>query len=106
MRIAYCEDEQAQAELARDYMVSWAKKRNISCVVDLFSTFHGAMAFALQLLAGVAYAYIVLKAMAGSVSAGQVLMYAGAIITMMGSIRNVMKLQIEIDYSNEYLKTY
>ena len=29
--------EQAQAELARDYMVSWAKKRNISCVVDLFS---------------------------------------------------------------------
>ncbi len=38
MRIAYCEDEQAQAELAKEYMDSWAKKRNISCTVELFST--------------------------------------------------------------------
>ena len=38
MRIAYCEDEQAQAELVNEYMDSWAKKRNISCTVELFST--------------------------------------------------------------------
>lgn len=38
MRIAYCEDEQAQAELVKEYMDSWAKKRNISCTVELFPT--------------------------------------------------------------------
>ncbi len=68
--------------------------------------YNGAMSFVLQLLAGITYGYIVLKAMAGSVSTGQVLMYAGAIITMMDSIRNAMKYRIDIDYSNEYLKTY
>ena len=37
--------------------------------------------------AGITYVYIAIKAIAGSVSAGEVLMYAGAIITMMNSIR-------------------
>lgn len=48
---------------------------------------NGAVAFALQILAGITYVYIAIKAIAGSVSAGEVLMYAGAIITMMNSIR-------------------
>ena len=33
-------------------------------------------------------------------------MYAGAIITMMNSIREMMGAHIEIDYANEYLKSY
>lgn len=67
---------------------------------------NGAVAFALQILAGITYVYIAIKAIAGSVSAGEVLMYAGAIITMMNSIREMMGAHIEIDYSNEYLKSY
>ncbi len=67
---------------------------------------NGSVALALQILAGITYVYIALKAIAGSVSAGEVLMYAGAIITMMQSIREMMGERIEIDYSNEYLKTY
>ena len=60
----------------------------------------------LQILAGITYVYIAIKAIAGSVSAGEVLMYAGAIITMMNSIREMMGAHIEIDYSNGYLKSY
>lgn len=67
---------------------------------------NGMMAFALQFLAGMTYCYIALKANVGSVSIGEVIMYAGAIITMMDSIRQLMSRRIEIDYSNEYLKTY
>lgn len=67
---------------------------------------NGAVAFALQILAGITYVYISIKAIAGSVSAGEVLMYAGAIITMMNSIREMMGAHIEIDYANEYLKSY
>lgn len=67
---------------------------------------NGAVAFALQILAGITYVYIAIKAIAGSVSAGEVLMYAGAIITMMNSIREMMGAHIEIDYANEYLKSY
>ena len=33
-------------------------------------------------------------------------MYAGAIVTMINAIRNMMELKIRINYSNEYLKTY
>lgn len=67
---------------------------------------NGIVAFALQLLAGTAYVYIVLKAVAGSITTGQVLMYAGAIVTMMNSIRSLMTFHTMIDYSKEYLKTY
>lgn len=66
----------------------------------------GMVSFALQILAGVTYVYIVLKALAGSISTGEVLMYAGAIITMMDSIRQLMRYHMEIDYANEYLKVY
>lgn len=64
------------------------------------------VSFTLQILAGVTYVYIVLKALAGSISTGEVLMYAGAIITMMDSIRQLMRYHMEIDYANEYLKVY
>ena len=72
----------------------------------VFGKLNGVMAFALQILAGTAYAYIVLKAAAGSITTGQVLMYAGAIVTMMNSIRCLMNFHTMIDYSKEYLKTY
>ncbi len=67
---------------------------------------NGLTAFALQILAGTTYVYIAIKAMAGSIQISDVLMYAGAIITMMNSIREMMSLHIEINYSHEYLKTY
>lgn len=66
----------------------------------------GMVAFALQIVAGIAYIYIVLKTTAGSISVGEVLMYAGAIITMMNSIRTMMKLHMDLTYSHAYLKTY
>lgn len=67
---------------------------------------NGTVSFALQILAGITYVYIAIKAIAGSVTIGEVLMYAGAIITMMNSIRKMMGMHIEIDYANEYLKSY
>lgn len=66
----------------------------------------GAVVFALELLAGATYVYIALKVLTGSVQIGDILMYAGAIITMMNSIREMMSIHIEINYSNEYLRTY
>lgn len=66
----------------------------------------GMLAFILQLLAGVIYSYIAMRAVYGSVSAGDVLMYAGAIITLMDSIRNILDKKMRIEYSNEYLKYY
>jgi len=67
---------------------------------------NGLTAFALQILAGTTYVYIAIKAMAGSIQISDVLMYAGAIITMMDSIREMMNIHIEINYSHQYLKTY
>ena len=71
-----------------------------------FGQLEGMMAFFLQLLAGIIYSYIVLKAVCGSVSAGDVLMYAGAMVTMMSSIQKMLKLHMDINYSDVYLKTY
>ena len=68
--------------------------------------FSGLTSFAFELLAGVTYVVIALKAMTGSISPGDVLMYAGAVITMMEAIRQASASRINIDYSNEYLKTY
>ncbi len=66
----------------------------------------GFVAFMLQLLAGITYSYIAIKAVAGSVSTGEVIMYAGAIITMMDGIRSMIDKKITISYSNEYLSLY
>ena len=45
-------------------------------------------------------------AMSGAVSVGDVLMYSGAIITMMTGVQNILTQYNQINYRNEYLKTY
>lgn len=92
----------------------WLKKRMTDCNLAtlfvqmgrIYGKKSGMVAFALQLLAGVTYGYVALKVLAGSISVGEVLMYAGAMITMVESIRKLMTLQMEINYSNIYLGTY
>ena len=94
-----------------DYIIKRNKeilktRANIERMVMLNAKFRGMLAFLLQLLAGVTYSYIAMRAIAGSVSIGNVLMYAGAIITLMDSIRNMSDKKISIEYGNEYLKYY
>lgn len=72
----------------------------------MIGVYNGMVMFALEILTGFIYVYISCKALAGSISVGQVVMYAGAIVTMINAIRNMMELKIRINYSNEYLKTY
>ncbi len=62
--------------------------------------------FVVQLLAGYIYVYVAIMAMAGTISTGDVLMYAGAIITMMTSMQTILSLRNQISYTNDYLKTY
>lgn len=62
--------------------------------------------FAVQLLAGYIYVYVAVMAMSGAVSVGDVLMYSGAIITMMTGVQNILMQYNQINYRNEYLKTY
>ena len=62
--------------------------------------------FVVQLLAGYIYVYVAVMAMSGAVSVGDVLMYSGAIITMMTGVQNVLMQYNQINYRNEYLKTY
>ena len=59
-----------------------------------------------QLLAGYIYVYVAVMAMSGAVTIGDVLMYSGAIITMMTGVQNVLMQYNQINYRNEYLKTY
>ena len=62
--------------------------------------------FVIQLLAGYIYVYVAVMAMSGAVSVGDVLMYSGAIITMMTGVQNILMQYNQINYRNEYLKTY
>lgn len=62
--------------------------------------------FVVQLLAGYIYVYVAVMAMSGAVTIGDVLMYSGAIITMMTGVQNVLMQYNQINYRNEYLKTY
>lgn len=62
--------------------------------------------FVVQLLAGYIYVYVAVMAMSGVVSVGDVLMYSGAIITMMTGVQNILMQYNQINYRNEYLKTY
>ena len=62
--------------------------------------------FVIQLLAGDIYVYVAVMAMSGAVSVGDVLMYSGAIITMMTGVQNILMQYNQINYRNEYLKTY
>lgn len=60
--------------------------------------------FVVQLLAGYIYVYVAVMAMSGAVTIGDVLMYSGAIITMMTGVQNVLMQYNQINYRNEYLK--
>ena len=62
--------------------------------------------FVVQLLAGYIYVYVAVMAMSGAVTTGDVLMYSGAIITMMTGVQNVLMQYNQIHYRNEYLKLY
>ncbi len=59
-----------------------------------------------QLLAGYIYIYVSVMAVSQAISTGDVLMYAGAIITMMTSVQNAISKYNQITYCNEYIKTY
>ena len=62
--------------------------------------------FMVQLLAGYIYIYVSVMAMSGSVSTGEVLMYAGAIITTMTGVQTAISKYNYIVYCNEYISTY
>lgn len=68
--------------------------------------YRARFSFVVQLLAGYIYIYVSVMAMSGSISTGDVLMYAGAIITMMTSVQDAILKYNEIAYNNEYLKLY
>ncbi len=63
-------------------------------------------AFAAQMLAAVTYIYIAAKAIAGSITIGEVTMYASAVITMIAGIQALLERYQSINYMNEYLTTY
>lgn len=62
--------------------------------------------FMVQLLAGYIYIYVSVMAVSQAISTGDVLMYAGAIITMMTGVQNAISKYNQITYCNEYIKTY
>lgn len=95
----------------RDYLMKKYQVLCDSCKADYAwekqrAGYTRAVVFVVELLAGAAYVYISLKVMTGSVRTGDVIMYAGAVITMMDSVREMMSLRVQIDHSNGYLKTY
>jgi len=76
-------------------------------VYGIFEGKHNAVfSFVVQLLAGYIYVYVAVMALAGTISAGDVLMYAGAIITMMTSLQTILSVHNQIRYTHDYLKTY
>ena len=62
--------------------------------------------FAAQMFAAVTYICIAAKAVAGSITIGEVTMYAGAVITMVSGVQRALAKYQEINYMNEYLGTY
>lgn len=67
---------------------------------------HGIIAMVMQLFAGYIYIYTAIIALSGTISIGDVLMYAGATITMMTAMQEVLLNYNTIKYRNEFLKTY
>lgn len=63
-------------------------------------------AFASQMLAAVTYIYIVARALSGSITIGEVTMYAGAVIAMNAGLQRLLDIYQRIDYRNEYMNTY
>jgi len=66
----------------------------------------GKVSLVSQILVGYIYVYVAISAINGSVSVGDVLMYASAIVTMMTGIQGILQQYNQIRYRNEYLKTY
>lgn len=62
--------------------------------------------FAAQMFAAVTYICIAAKAIAGSITIGEVTMYAGAVITMVAGVQRLLGKYQDINYMNEYLGTY
>lgn len=62
--------------------------------------------FAAQIFAAVTYICIAAKAIAGSITIGEVTMYAGAVITMVAGVQALLGKYQDISYRNEYLNTY
>lgn len=94
----------------QDYWLEKIKKIGIGRRFTEYGIFVGRnrakFSFVVQLLAGYIYIYVSVMAMSGSISTGDVLMYAGAIITMMTSVQDAILKYTEIGYNNEYLKLY
>lgn len=63
-------------------------------------------AFAVQMSAAVTYLCIAAKALAGSITIGEVTMYAGAVITMVDGVQRLLARYQDINYMNAYLRTY
>lgn len=94
----------------QDYWLGKSKNGKIGRSFTEYGIFVGGnrakFSFVVQLLAGYIYIYVSVMAMSGSISTGDVLMYAGAIITMMTSVQDAILKYNEIAYNNEYLKLY
>lgn len=94
----------------QDYWLGKSKNGKIGRSFTEYGIFVGRnrakFSFVVQLLAGYIYIYVSVMAMSGSISTGDVLMYAGAIITMMTSVQDAILKYTEIGYNNEYLKLY
>lgn len=95
-----------QDYFAKKYEASFSVCR----VFTEFGVFEGkynaVFSFVTQVLAGYIYVYVAVTALVGTISAGDVLMYAGAIVTMMSGVQTILTLHTQIRYINEYLKTY
>ncbi len=94
----------------QDYWLEKNKKNKIGRNFTEHGIFVGRnrakFSFVVQLLAGYIYIYVSVMAMSGSISTGDVLMYAGAIITMMTGVQEAISEYNAIAYNNEYLKLY
>lgn len=94
----------------QDYWLGKSKNGKIGRSFTEYGIFVGRnrakFSFVVQLLAGYIYIYVSVMAMSGSISTGDVLMYAGAIITMMTGVQEAISEYNAIAYNNEYLKLY
>lgn len=95
----------------QDYLYQkYSESLSVCRAFTAYGIFEGknnaVFSFVVQLLAGYIYVYVAVMALAGTISAGDVLMYAGAIITMMTSLQTILSLHNQIRYTNDYLKTY
>lgn len=97
---------QMEPYLRSKYHIMAQVSKTFLGVSDQCGRLVGVSRLALEIVAGLTHAYVVLKALGGSISTGQVLMFAGAIISLVDSVSSMMTLGIEINYSNEYLKLY